>query len=568
MANSNVPREFQFLPNLPKANLDDRSFDDLVQECKLRIPRYCQEWTNHNPSDPGITLIELFAWLTDQMLMRFNQVPRLNYVAFLELLGIRLQPPQPARTNLTFYLTKPVTAGVGAIAHIPQGTEVATMRTETEPAVVFTTDKDLVVGKAQIKGFFTAQQATAGQPIGADLTRPRGNNPDWQALDRLRLFETTQLGNCFYIVLAPEDAADGDGRDTAFTTGNVLSKTSADGMRNRITGNVIDLGFTGVVAGSTGIDPNDPPLQWEVWTGKAWVSGILRASEDDHTKGFSFHELQQQGTNVQAGADVRLHLPLVWPEEDFGTGCHGHWIRCVYHQTRASQDYYSYSPLIDRITVRSVGGSVQASECVQVQHEFVGISNGKPGQTFQLEGYPVLKRYPDAEYIIVKHPEGFVGGDGQWARPDPLGEDDSLASEALPFAGGERWLEVQDFGDSSLDDASPSRGPVDSPYAPSTSSQPPLSPAVSRAGESVDDHSSLYQDAISRSLQQANEAKRHYTLDSQTGTLQFGPLIRESSQLQYQTLERTQHQPWGKSIQQFSTRIDLDAQLIASDVST
>jgi len=97
--------EFNFLPQLPKSNLDDRTFKDLVEECLLRIPRYCPEWTNHNPSDPGITLIELFAWLTDQMLLRFNQVPRRNYVAFLELLGIRLKPPTPAQTEVTFYLT-------------------------------------------------------------------------------------------------------------------------------------------------------------------------------------------------------------------------------------------------------------------------------------------------------------------------------------------------------------------------------------------------------------------------------------------------------------------------------
>lgn len=97
---------FDFLPRLPNSRLDDRNFDDLMEECLLRIPRYCPEWTDHNISDPGITLVELFAWLTDQMLMRFNQVPRKNYIAFLELLGIRLQPPTPARVSQTFYLDR------------------------------------------------------------------------------------------------------------------------------------------------------------------------------------------------------------------------------------------------------------------------------------------------------------------------------------------------------------------------------------------------------------------------------------------------------------------------------
>ena len=60
------------------------------------IPRYAPEWTNHNPSDPGITLLELSAWMTDQLIQRLNQVPDKNYVAFLNLLGITLRPPRSA----------------------------------------------------------------------------------------------------------------------------------------------------------------------------------------------------------------------------------------------------------------------------------------------------------------------------------------------------------------------------------------------------------------------------------------------------------------------------------------
>ncbi|HEY9892635.1 MAG TPA: putative baseplate assembly protein, partial [Candidatus Sericytochromatia bacterium] len=143
--------DFDFLPKLPKSDLDDRSFEDLVEECILRIPRYCPEWTNHNPGDPGITLIELFAWLTDQMLMRFNQVPRRNYVAFLELLGIRLQPPAPAECELTFYLTQAQPQPI----RIPYATEVATVRTETQEAIIFSTDEEFAIGNPQIKHFLT-----------------------------------------------------------------------------------------------------------------------------------------------------------------------------------------------------------------------------------------------------------------------------------------------------------------------------------------------------------------------------------------------------------------------------
>ena len=87
---------------IPSPNLDDRSFEDIVQEAIRLIPQYCPEWTNHNPADPGVTLIELFAWMTEMTLYRLNRVPEKNFLAFLELMGITLSPPQPARAVLQF----------------------------------------------------------------------------------------------------------------------------------------------------------------------------------------------------------------------------------------------------------------------------------------------------------------------------------------------------------------------------------------------------------------------------------------------------------------------------------
>ena len=65
---------------LPAPNLDDRKFQDIVDEAKRLIPRYCPEWTNHNLSDPGVALIELFAWMSEMVLYRLNQVPDRLYV--------------------------------------------------------------------------------------------------------------------------------------------------------------------------------------------------------------------------------------------------------------------------------------------------------------------------------------------------------------------------------------------------------------------------------------------------------------------------------------------------------
>lgn len=83
---------------IPVPNLDDRSFPDLVEELVARIPAHTPEWTNPAVGDPGRTLIELFAWLTDTLLYRVNLIPERQRLAFLRLLGVPLRPATPART--------------------------------------------------------------------------------------------------------------------------------------------------------------------------------------------------------------------------------------------------------------------------------------------------------------------------------------------------------------------------------------------------------------------------------------------------------------------------------------
>jgi hypothetical protein len=77
--------------------LDDRTFEQLLEEARRRIPVHTPEWTNFAAeSDPGITIIQLFAFLTESLLYRANRIPERNRLKFLQLLGIPLQPPAPA----------------------------------------------------------------------------------------------------------------------------------------------------------------------------------------------------------------------------------------------------------------------------------------------------------------------------------------------------------------------------------------------------------------------------------------------------------------------------------------
>lgn len=72
---------------IPLPDLDDRSYADLLEEARTLLPSLSPEWTNHNPSDPGITLVELLAWLVEMLVWRTNQVPDASVRAFLKLLN-------------------------------------------------------------------------------------------------------------------------------------------------------------------------------------------------------------------------------------------------------------------------------------------------------------------------------------------------------------------------------------------------------------------------------------------------------------------------------------------------
>jgi hypothetical protein len=120
---------------LPVPNLDDRSFPDLVEELVARIPAHTPEWTNPAVGDPGRTLIELFAWLTDTLLYRVNLIPERQRLAFLRLLGLGLRPATPARTLVSIGFGQPEQTATLRLAP----------RTRLKAAMPFETVEELVV---------------------------------------------------------------------------------------------------------------------------------------------------------------------------------------------------------------------------------------------------------------------------------------------------------------------------------------------------------------------------------------------------------------------------------------
>src|SRR5713226_3409413 len=87
---------------IPLPQLDDRRWSDLIDEGRALIPLYAQDWTDHNVHDPGITLMELFAWIAEMDIYQLNRIPDLYRRKFLQLAGLSSQPPSPGHAVLAF----------------------------------------------------------------------------------------------------------------------------------------------------------------------------------------------------------------------------------------------------------------------------------------------------------------------------------------------------------------------------------------------------------------------------------------------------------------------------------
>jgi len=335
---------------LPTPNLDDRRFQDIVDEARRLIPRYCPEWTDHNLSDPGITLIELFAWMMDMLLYRLNRVPDKNFVTFLDLIGVKLLPPSAARADITFRLSAPQPEMVT----IPAGAAVATVRTGTQEAITFSTDSNLRILVPHLIYFLISPDGVSFFDRSDSILTPS---------PRFAIFqEPPRPGNAFYL-----------------------------GFQENLAGNTLLLSMDCVIEG-IGVDPRDPPLVWEIWdaAGEEWV----RIDVQSDTTG----ALNRRG-------EVELHIPYSFSIRDIDLK-RGWWVRCRLVRHRPDQRTYSTSPQIRVTAWHTVGGTVPASHAITVEEAELGSSDGAPGQAFGLEHAPLLARR-EGEAIEVQVEEGW-----------------------------------------------------------------------------------------------------------------------------------------------------------------
>ncbi len=348
---------------LPEIQLDDVRFQELVSEARTRIVRHSPEWTEHNVSDPGITLIELFAWLTEILIYRINRIPERLHLSLLELVGVRPAPPDPATVDVRFVLERP-----GSGATIPAGTEVASPRTAGRDCVVFQTNEELAI--------------------------PTG---------RLAAYALERAGQVKAVAMAGDTAEPTGPQQAPFGSSPAAGDAMLLGFDLPIAGLVIRVAIESSRARGPGVDPADPPLVWEAsGTDGEWHPAAVIG---DETGGF-----------LLGGGAITIELG----EQTGMAGIAGktlHWLRCrVSERNRAgTRAAYSGPPEITAVSAEIVGATVQASHAATVRGELLGTSDGIAGATYALQHHPVLAPQ-GAEAIEVRE----SGGDRwiPWERVD------------------------------------------------------------------------------------------------------------------------------------------------------
>ncbi|NLG22763.1 MAG: putative baseplate assembly protein [Actinomycetales bacterium] len=316
---------------LPAPDLDDRRFQQLVDDAKRLVQQRCPDWTDHNVSDPGVTLIEAFAQMVDQLIYRLNRVPDRNYVKFLEMIGVELRSSAAARGAVTFWLSAPQPQTVLVRA----GSEVATPRTDLQDPLVFTTLKDLHVVPCSFA--HAAVRPLDKQP--AETTRSLDTEQGFACFSR-----TPQVGDELLV-----------------------------GLSDPVPSCAVLLRLDCTVAG-VGVDPRRPPLVWEAWQGTDWVPCQV---DSDGTGG-----LNRPG-------DIVLHVPDTHQASVIARHRAG-WLRCRLVEAEPEQPTYTASPRIMGIEAMTVGGTTGYVHAEIIGREDVGRSDGTPGQRMRLSRHPVL----------------------------------------------------------------------------------------------------------------------------------------------------------------------------------
>jgi predicted phage baseplate assembly protein len=325
--------------------IDDRRFDDIVAEARTRIARYTPEWspvwTDVNDNDPGITLVQLFAWLTEMLIYRLGKVPELNYLKFLQLIGIELNPAEPASAEVFFPV---LDAFADPYVIVPLRTQLAAEAADGGPAVIFETERAIYALSPQLASVQTFD--------GFDFADATAENEE------------------------PGEGFEPFGSLVARDSALMLGFKYAKDFPAQVELNLSILVFEDAQA-APAFDCNLPAtpafasatLAWEYWDGKQWRSLSLLKDET--------RALAQSGhVYLKTPAKGLMQKAVVGAVSESR-----YWIRA-----RLSGGSYEGAPKI--LSVRT--NTVAVVQAETITDEVLGGSDGRPNQVFRLANKPVL----------------------------------------------------------------------------------------------------------------------------------------------------------------------------------
>jgi hypothetical protein len=358
---------------LESPNLDDRKWQDIVDEAKALIPKYAPEWTDHNPSDLGITLIELFAWIVEGMIYRLNKVPEKSYIEFLNLLGITRDPATPASTFLTYRLA-PGTPHT----KVDKGSLSATQQTEKEEGIVFETDADLTVLPINLTTALLIKKSDDGAKIQyQNVTTNLISSP----LSKKTLIIPSS--NSVTIILG-------------FDSPSTEEISLLFGFDKPVK---VDTGYVPVnITWLYPKDTSEPKLTGESWS--------------------KISEITDETYNFQKNGRVKLKVPVGWAKQNPSD-----WksISPYSENDKINQPFFWLglsitNPRLNELNIdlrHILFNSVSATNAITIKSELLGKSNGKSFQSFELKNHPLFKKpgtKKPYDHLIIQVREQHDGG--------------------------------------------------------------------------------------------------------------------------------------------------------------
>ncbi len=349
--------------------IDDRRYDSLLAEVRTRIARYTPEWTpvwtDVNDSDPGITMVQVFAWLAEMLTYRMSQVPELNYIKFLQLLGIELNSAEPAQAEITFPV-KPDHPEPFVI--VLARTQVTAEAPDGGPPLVFETERALTALTASL----ASVQAFDGYAFTDVTSDNREASHGWQPFGPLANDESALLLGFAY-----------DASSALIEFPQIEVNLMVWVLQTSAPSAYFQCGLPDT--------PSYGParIRWEYWNGANWQSLSLLKDET--------RALTRTG-----------HVYLKTPAKGLRPAAIGaepqprYWIR-----GRVERSQYERPPTLLAIRTNTV--AVRQAETLR--DEVLGGSNGRRDQVFRLADAPVLR-----DTLRLEVDEG--SGSEVWTRVD------------------------------------------------------------------------------------------------------------------------------------------------------